>query len=161
MTTTLIISILLSLFIAWIWVDYFRLIDIYDKKDLLAIACTFILGFSFAYLVFPINDFIMDKSGINLGVSTWQDWWYSFIRVGMLEELVKIVPLFIILKIFPQEFNEPIDYLGFAAFSALGFSAAENILYFDNYGPFVVVGRSILATLSHMFDTCIVAYGLI
>ena len=52
----------------------------------------------------------------------------------MLEELVKIVPLFIILKIFPQEFNEPIDYLGFAAFSALGFSAAENILYFDNYG---------------------------
>lgn len=161
MITDLIISILLSLFIAWIWVDYFRLIDIYDKKDLLAIACTFILGFSFAYLVFPINDFMMDKSGINLGVSTWQDWWYSFIRVGMLEELVKIIPLFIILKIFPKEFNEPVDYLGFAAFSALGFSAAENILYFDHYGPFVVVGRSILATLSHMFDTCIVAYGLI
>jgi RsiW-degrading membrane proteinase PrsW (M82 family) len=161
MTTTLIISILASLFIAWIWVDYFRLIDIYDKKDILAIACTFILGFSFAYLVFPINDYAMDHICINEGVSTWQDWWYSFIRVGMVEELVKIIPLFIILKIFPKEFNEPIDYIGFASFSALGFSAAENILYFEHFGPFVMVGRSILSTLSHMFDSSIVAYGII
>jgi len=103
----------------------------------------------------------MDFTGIKKGVSTGQDWWYSFIRIGMLEELIKIVPLFIILKLFAKEFNEPIDYLGFTAFSALGFSAAENILYIENYGPYVIIGRSILATLSHMFDTCIVAYGII
>ncbi len=45
--------------------------------------------------------------------------------------------------------------------SALGFAATENVLYFNHYGAHIIIGRSALAAVSHMFDSALVAYGVI
>ncbi|PCJ67646.1 MAG: hypothetical protein COA58_00490 [Bacteroidetes bacterium] len=161
MTIYLIISILTAIFISWIWVDYFRLIDIYDTKSFSSILTTFLLGAGFAFLVFPLNDYLMDYTFWELGRGYISDFLYCTVRIGMIEELVKIVPLIIIIKVFPKQFNEPIDYIGFACFSALGFAASENVIYMHRYDYDVIIGRAILAATSHMFNSAIVAYGFI
>ncbi|MES2589880.1 MAG: hypothetical protein V4622_12955 [Bacteroidota bacterium] len=47
----LFLYIFISIFIAWIWVDYFRLIDIYEKDKLKFIIPTFILGGASVYII--------------------------------------------------------------------------------------------------------------
>ncbi len=79
----------------------------------------------------------------------------------MLEEFAKLIPFLIILTLFRKQFNEPIDYLAFICFSALGFSAVENVMYFYKHGAQIINGRAILSTVGHMFDTALIAYGII
>ena len=53
---------------------------------------------------------------------------YSVLAIGVIEELVKIIPFMLIVLRF-KEFDEPIDGIIYASFIALGFSAMENLPY--------------------------------
>ena len=47
---------------------------------------------------------------------------------GLSEEIIKIIPVLIILKT-TKFINEPIDYIIYSSISALGFAFIENIQY--------------------------------
>lgn len=152
---------IIAVFIAWIWVDFYRLIDIYDKEKLKYIILTFLLGCTSVLIVLGINSFFLDSFSFHLNGGFIHDFLYCFLKIGCVEEFAKIIPFLIIYYFFRDQINEPIDYIAFISISALGFSAAENVLYFQRHGPDIINGRAILSTVGHMFDTSIFAYGLI
>lgn len=153
--------ILIAVFIAWIWVDYYRLIDVYEKDSLKYFLITFCLGCASVFIVFGLDRFVLDHSGFDLNGHFVNDFLYSVFRIGAVEEFAKLVPFLIMYSLFKKRFNEPIDYLAFICTSALGFSAVENVLYFNNYGPYIINSRAILSTVGHMFDTALIAYVLL
>jgi hypothetical protein len=57
--------------------------------------------------------------------------------------------------------KEPIDYIIYAAVSALGFAFIENIFYFDYSGLSRIQGRALSSTVSHMFNTSVIAYFIV
>jgi hypothetical protein len=100
-----------------------------------------------------------------LGISDSENPLYSFLYytlgVGLLEEVIKCIPLIIILFIFQKAVNEPLDYVRYICISALGFAFGENIEYALGYGEYVLLGRSILSVPGHMFFSALFIYGLI
>ncbi len=157
----IIIYIFIAIFIAWIWVDYFRLIDIYNKNDLGYFVLTFALGAASVLIVEGVNTFFLDRFGFELNGRILNDSLFCIFKIGLIEEFAKAVPFVVILFCFRKQFKEPVDYLVFISISALGFSAAENVLYFSIHGPDIINGRAILSTVGHMFDTSLIAYGVI
>ena len=123
--------IVIAIFIAWIWVDYYRLIDIYENEKLKYFILTFILGCSSVFIVLGLNKFLLDSFQFELNGEFVNDFLYCIFKIGMVEEIAKTVPFVLIFFLFKKQFNEPIDYLAFISISALGFSAAENVLYFE------------------------------
>lgn len=153
--------ILIALFIAWIWVDYYRLIDIFDKNHLGYVVAVFIMGALSTLLVGPANEIFIEPFGWGMKQEFWNDLLFCTFGIGMIEEVAKIVPFLIVHRFLRSHLREPIDYMVFIAISALGFSAMENVMYFTSYGSHLIDTRSILCSVGHMFFTSIFAYGFI
>ncbi|MGV3632552.1 MAG: PrsW family intramembrane metalloprotease [Bacteroidota bacterium] len=153
--------ILISLFIAWIWVDYYRLIDIYEKDRLKFVIPTFLLGGASVLIVLGAHMLFINRLGFDFNGNPLNDFLVSTFQIGLLEEIAKTIPFLLVLALFSKQFNEPVDYLMFISVSALGFSAVENVMYFYRHGPGIINGRAILSSVGHMFDTSLVAYGII
>ncbi|MBL4710365.1 MAG: PrsW family intramembrane metalloprotease [Flavobacteriales bacterium] len=153
--------ILTAIFIAWIWVDYYRLIDIYESEKLKYFIIIFFLGAASVFVVFGLNLYLLDSTQFEMNGEFLQDFIYCVFRIGMLEEFAKLTPFFLACLFFKKELNEPIDYVSYICIGALGFSAAENVLYFSNYGAHIISGRSILSTVGHMMFAAFTAYGII
>jgi RsiW-degrading membrane proteinase PrsW (M82 family) len=157
----IILYALVALFIAWIWVDYFRLIDVFEKEQFKYYVITFALGCASVYIVKVMHLYWLNAYDFQMNGEFLNDFLFCFIQIGAVEEFAKLVPFLILLLLFPHQLNEPVDYLIFICISALGFSAIENIMYFQRYGPELINGRAILSTVGHMFDTALIAYGII
>lgn len=151
---------IVAIFIAWIWVDYFRLIDIYEKESLLHFLLLFFGGALSVFIVFAIDDLI--PVGIfELNGNAVNDFLFCVFKIGAVEEFAKLVPFALALLLLKKHINEPIDYLAYISTSALGFAAAENVLYFQSHGAQIIIGRSILSAVGHMMFTSFIAYGII
>lgn len=85
---------------------------------------------------------------------------FSFLGIGFIEELVKLIP-FLLLLHFTKIIKRPIDYLLIASAAGLGFAFFENLLYFSKYGLDVIHSRALTASVSHMVSSTIVAYGFV
>lgn len=155
------ISVVLALFVAWIWVDYYRLIDIYQENSLVYFVIIFGLGFVSPSLVFLAHDYFLDSLNFYMNGNFVNDFVYNVVMIGALEELTKLVPFLMFYALFRKQFKEPIDYLAYISTAALGFAAAENIMYMETHGISVISLRSILSTVGHMFFTSLIAYGII
>ncbi|MFA7272636.1 MAG: PrsW family intramembrane metalloprotease [Crocinitomicaceae bacterium] len=153
--------IVVALFIAWIWVDYFRLIDIFEKNNLGYVLLIFLLGAASVGIVLLIQNFILDPSGWELNGGFLNQFAYSVFGIGLVEEVAKLTPFLLFHQFFKKHLREPIDYIAFICVSALGFSAAENVLYFQTHGAGIISSRAILCSISHMFDSAIVAYSFV
>lgn len=71
---------------------------------------------------------------------------YIFLGVALLEEFLKY--LVVNQKIFRnKELDEPVDIMIYMIVSALGFAAAENILFLFSLGPNFLLGETILVTI--------------
>jgi RsiW-degrading membrane proteinase PrsW (M82 family) len=150
-----------AFFISWIWIDYYRLIDIYESEKLKYIIITFILGALSVFVVFGVHQYLFIYINFELNGEFVNDFLLCIFKIGLLEEIAKLIPFIIVYNLFRKEFNEPIDHLAFICVSALGFAFFENILYFRRDGASLIDSRSILSTVGHMFDTSLIAYGLI
>jgi RsiW-degrading membrane proteinase PrsW (M82 family) len=157
----IIVFCLIAVFIAWIWVDYFRLIDLYEKEKLIYFIITFMLGGSSVLVTLTLHELVVIPSGAVLSGGFVNDFLYSTLAIGAIEEFSKLIPFLFALLFFKKEINEPVDYLVYICISALGFSAVENVMYFKNHGAELINGRAILSTVGHMFDTALIAYGII
>ena len=152
---------LTSFFVAWIWVDYFRLVDIYDRDSLKNLISAFFLGGLSVPLVFLAHELFIDELGFGLNGEFLNDLLYCILQIGLLEELCKLLAFLLVWRIFRKKLNEPIDIIGYMAVCALGFAAIENTLYFNNYGSMIISGRAVLSTVAHMIFASLTAYGII
>lgn len=153
------IGFLGALLVMLAWLFYLRRIDIYEPEKWKYILLIFILGALFSELTFLLSDLTSMYTGFNLNGGILNDLLYCIIGIGVIEELVKIIPVILILK-YTRAINEPVDYLVYGSVSALGFAFSENLLYFNSYGPQIMMGRALTAVVFHMFLTSLAAYGL-
>ncbi len=142
------------------WVIYLRKIDIFDVEKWKNIILVLIMGMVLTFLVDPLSDFNRQVLGFTLNGNLLNDFLYCVFGIGAIEELAKIIPLLLVLR-FTKIINEPFDYIVYASLSALGFAFIENLLYFSNHNLQIIHGRALTAVVSHMFDSSIIAYGLI
>jgi len=152
---------LTSIFVAWIWVDYFRLVDIYDRDSLKNLVATFLLGGLSVPLVFAAHYLFVDALGFGINGGFWNDLLYCILQIGLLEELCKLISFLLVWRIFRKQINEPIDIIAYMSVCALGFAAIENTMYFSSYGSMIISGRAVLSTVAHMFFASLTAYGLL
>src|SRR6185437_169070 len=151
----------ISCFIAWIWIDYFRLIEVYGNEKLKYILLTFFMGAASLFLVLGADKYVLDYIPLELNQEPGNDALYCIFKIGVVEETAKMVPYFIMFLFFRKQFKEPIDYIAFAAFSALGFAAAEDVKYFIHHDGSIISIRAILTSVAHMFFSSLVGYGIL
>ncbi len=121
---------------------------------------TLLLGISFAYFTTLISDILQIDFDFKLGNGLLNDALYCLIGVGFLEELIKFLPL-LVLIIWKHKKFQFIDYMLLSCVAALGFAMAENLIYFENSGIKTMQARALTATVLHMFTSAVFAYGLI
>jgi len=157
--TLYVISVLLSFAISLMWYQYLTWLDIFEHERLIFIFWTFLMSCATIFLVYPMTDAIEQSLNFELNGSFWNDWWYCVIAIGLVEEIVKIIPFLIILK-FTDQVDEPFDYILYGSVSALGFAFIENIQYIYGSNLTAVYGRALYASVAHMFFTSIICYGM-
>ncbi len=156
-----IIYIFVALFIAWIWVDYFRLIDVFEKESLLRVAVIFLLGAVSVLPVLGLHMLIQNPFGIEMNGEFVNDYLYCIFDTGLVEESSKALLFGVAFLCFRKHINEPVDFVAAMSVCALGFAAAENVMYFSRYGAHLISSRAVLSTLGHMMFTSILAYAII
>ena len=82
---------------------------------------------------------------------------YSIFAIGVIEELVKIVPFLLVIVRF-REFDEPIDGIIYASFIALGFAAVENYQYLQYLTRGEAIARGIAGPVVHIVFASIWGY---
>lgn len=154
-----IISLIATILITLVWLFYVYSVDLFEKEKLIYVWICLLLGMIFTFGVYYIYSFIDLFYHYEVTQTNINNFLHNVFRVGMVEELMKIIPVLLILT-FSRTINEPFDYLFYACVSALGFAFIENLVYINNYSIEILHGRALMATVGHMIDTSIVAYGL-
>lgn len=142
------------------WVIFLRKLDIYEAEKWKYIVITVLSGMLFTFVTYPLTDINNQLLGFNLNGGLINDFFYCVFGIGAVEEFVKIIPLLLMLR-FTKAINEPFDYILYASLSALGFAFVENLIYFEEHRLNIIHGRALTAVIAHMFDSSIIAYGLI
>jgi RsiW-degrading membrane proteinase PrsW (M82 family) len=144
--------------ISAIWAVYLRKLDVFEREKWIHIIIVFLMGCVSSFLVFPISGFIKNYLQFRLNGEPINDFAYCVIGIGMVEELVKMIPLIIIVR-FHKIVNEPYDFLLYASISALGFAFVENSLYIQNSSFFAINGRALMSTVAHMTFSSVIGYA--
>jgi protease PrsW len=149
-----------ALLILLVWLAYLYKLDIFEQEKITYIIAVTTLGMVFSLLTGPISDILNLGMNFTMNGNLVNDFLYCWIGIGMIEELVKIIPLFIMLRV-TKAINEPYDFLLYASASALGFAFIENLIYFDESRLQIIHGRALSAVVMHMFLSSLIAYGMV
>lgn len=158
---SVIFIIIISFLISFAWLYYFKLIDLFEQEKIFHLVVTFVLGTIIPFSIYFIHDYIYYPLGIYETGKPFEDFFFFFLGVGLLEEAIKLIPVIIVFYLIRKAINEPLDYVKYICVSALGFAFGENIEYALNYGGSVLMGRSILSVPGHMFFSAMFIYGWI
>lgn len=145
----------LALFVAYLWLSYLRLVDVFQLETWRRLGTTFFIGCFSVLPVLALHEILphfMDRPQSTAG-------WLSFyvFKVGLVEEISKLIFAIIALKFFIKG-KEPVDYVVHGAAAALGFATVENVLYLNQYGVDVIRGRASFSALIHMCCTAVPMY---
>ena len=154
-----VLGFLFSGAISFLWIVYLRKLDIYEPEKWRYIIIIFVVSCITIWAVFPISSFI-NNLGFVLNGNPINDFLYCVFSIGMVEELVKLVPVIIFVSN-KKMFNESYDYLFYASVSALGFAFIENILYINSSELYSVIGRLLMASVAHMTFSSTILYGVL
>lgn len=141
-----------------IWLIYLLLIRKVLLRSPFTLLLVFLLGMLFALGTSVLSDFNKYSLNFTINGSLLNDFLYCVVGIGMVEELVKFIPLLIVFPLIKKRL-EPIDYLILASVSALGFAFLENLIYFESGGIKTMQGRALTANVTHMFNSSLIAYG--
>ena len=147
-----------SFFIALIWFFYFWRIDIFDQEPVVIGMMALFGGIVMGMITIPIGDLLHLFNPFILSSTARGTLFYNIVFVGLVEELIKFIPvLFIIL--FTRQVNEPVDLLIYGSITALGFATLENIMMISQYGVGIMLARLLIATIMHMVSTAVFCFG--
>ncbi len=156
-----ILGVISAFLVFGVWLYYIRSLDFFDREKIKYTIIIVLLGALFSFLTFPISDAIHRIFNISFSDNTFYNLFiYSFVGIGLIEELVKLIPVLIILFL-TNEIDEPIDFIFYASLSALGFAFIENLIYFREISGSVVIARALTSAIGHMVDSSIVIYGFV
>jgi RsiW-degrading membrane proteinase PrsW (M82 family) len=125
--------IILSLIPCLFWLLFFYVQDWYDREPISLVAITFILGIFATIPALIFNTAGIIFVSVFLGHNNFLSHFVQFFGVvGPVEESAKLLAVLIFAYKQP-EFDEPIDGIIYAAAAALGFAAAENVLYVSQF----------------------------
>lgn len=151
-------TFLSAFFICFVWLEFLRRLDVFEPEKWKYILLATGLGALTVPALLIIN-LLPGISELGEGEGTYNLIIKFFFKVGLLEELVKIVPLFYMVYR-TREVDEPYDFLKYAMCSALGFATVENIAYFATHGGGIIDKRAYLSVVGHLTFTCTLAYGI-
>jgi len=150
-------SILISFLMSYTWYRYLTWLDPYEREKLRWEFAVFVAACASTFLVYPLTDLVVPALGLQLDGTAWNDWWYCVIGIGLVEEVSKLLPLFLLMA-FTRQVDEPFDLILYGSICALGFAFVENSMYLMRSGLYAVGGRVLFASVAHMFFTSIIAY---
>jgi len=141
-------TLALSVLPCLIWLLWFWFQDWYDREPLKTVFLTFLLG-----ALATLGALIFNSVGIIflmglLGQNLFSEVLTLFFVVGPVEEALKMWAVLAYAYKRP-EFNEPVDGVVYSASSALGFAAAENLIYLSRFGSGIFMVRGILSNPGH------------
>jgi RsiW-degrading membrane proteinase PrsW (M82 family)/Zn-finger nucleic acid-binding protein len=143
MNTQSILIILLATIVGYIYLLIARSYDIYEKEPIGKLVLVTVLGgvvsvfvSLFLYRFVHVEYNFLD----------------AIIKIGLIEELSKLLALMLLVQFIKKDFNEIVDGIIYITAVALGFSVIENILYaFSSETPFLLLfQRSFFSTLGHI-----------
>lgn len=147
--------------ILFTWFVYICRVDLFDKEHIKYPIVTLLLGMCFSLLALLLSDLLALYYPINFTGNFFNDLFiFCFLKIGVIEEFVKLLPFFIILKL-TRQVNEPYDYILYASVSALGFAFIENLIYFQDLEGQVIQGRAFLSVIAHILFSSYCVYGLV
>ncbi len=144
------------------WGGYFYYKDRVQPEPIRILGITFIMGLITAYVclkfygLLPLIGIPDDPSALMEGQRL-QFFFYSIGVIGLIEELFKFLPFFLIILRF-KAFDEKIDGIIYASTLALGFASFENIHYLAYMEGFELFGRAFASPLSHTIFSSIWGY---
>lgn len=143
MTRQEVLIIVLATLIGFVYLLKVRSYDIYEKEPLAKLIFVAIAGG-------VVSIFIC--SFLYLFVKVEYTFSNAVFRIGIIEELSKLLALLLVYRYIKNDFNEIVDGIIYITAISLGFSVIENIYYaFKSEYPFVILPlRSIIATLGHI-----------
>ncbi len=144
-----------------VWMLFLRRIDALGAEPWRPVLGVFVGGAIFSFLALILYDFVrwdLDFYLSNNG-AVGHDFLYCVLGIGVIEELVKIIP-FLLLMQFTKRVDSPVSYLLYASASALGFAFVENLMYFDAGHIGIMHGRVLVCNVFHMFATSTIAFGM-
>jgi RsiW-degrading membrane proteinase PrsW (M82 family) len=150
---------LLALFGSLIWLLVIRWWDVFEKEPLPMCVLSIVLGALVAHGVFILHDVLSSWQHIGLNGNLINDLLYCIFAIGLVEELVKIFPVFLVL-VLTRHIDEPADWFVYGGLSALGFSTLENYFYLSELGSQVAVGRTFVSTPLHIALTGMLALSI-
>ena len=153
------LCILLSFLLSYTWYRYLTWLDPFEREKVGWEIIVFVVASASTFLTFPLSDLVIPALGLSLDGGHWNDWWYSVIGIGLVEESVKLLPL-VLLMVLTRQVDEPFDLILYGSICALGFAFVENTLYLMRSDLFAIGGRALFASVAHMFFTSIIAYSL-
>ena len=142
-----------------IWFTYLRKIDFFEKEKFINVAIVSIMSMISVFLVYPLGDILRDVFGYFSSKNPTEDFIHIVISIGMIEELVKIIPVLIILR-FKKVINEPFDYIFYCSISAISFAFIENLQYIQESSLPNINARGFMACVAHMVFSSTIGYGL-
>lgn len=142
----------------FMWVDYFRRIDVFESEHWLPLFLALCVGGFTPYLSLFVYD-LFSQAGFAENGKFFNDLLFSIFGIGLNEELSKLAGVLVVFRLFRKYINDPIDLLIYAGVTALGFSLVENFYYFSNYGIRIISSRAFYSALEHIINTTIIVYG--
>jgi len=147
-----------ALLICTIWFSYLWRLNLYTREPFYMGILALLAGAFLALSSFILYDLWFMVNPIIPGESTRENFIFFFLHVGFIEEIVKFLPVVIIIVFTRERINEPLDLVILGGFSALGFATLENSLYFSAVGINIASARFIISTFLHMAETMLLCY---
>ena len=157
------IAFLTSLFFPACFLAFLYKIDVFERerfKDILVVFFLSLIISAFICIFWaPLRNNLLGP--INNGL-IYNKLIHMFLGAGLPEEIIKIIPVLIVLKR-TNFINEPLDYIIYASASALGFAFMENIGYqysFMESKPNILALRALYPTIMHVATSSAIGLGL-
>lgn len=127
--------------------------DIYDKEPIGIMLASFVVGGIVSIIV---------TTFLYTFVEVEHTFLQAFFKVGIIEELGKLITFFLIYKIIKSHFDEIVDGVIYMSCIALGFAVIENISYAVNAENAIsmLAVRAITSTIGHMAFSGIMGVAL-
>lgn len=142
--------LLIALYTSLIWFLLIRWWDAFEKEPLTLSLFVVALGALTPAGVFAFHDLLAQFAHVEPGGGGLRDYGYFVVIVGLVEESLKIVPVFVVAALSGAELDEPVDWLVYGCLAALGFALLENYQYLVMQGLRVGTGRYFLSTPFHL-----------
>ena len=152
------LTILIAPALFWLFYHYYK--DRHRPEPLPLLLVTYLAGIVAGFVCLRAFEWLND---LGIRAEPADGWWkfllYCVLGVGLLEELAKLVPVWLIC-IRWRQFDEPVDGIVYASVVGLGFATFENYEYMKFLDGAPMYARAAASPLTHAIFASIWGHAL-